>query len=145
MAAAPIAAPVAPSPVRAYYGCLRELRQTMRRYTPFTYMAYKTLVPSSEDDFITIASKISDFITLRFLVGLCMKIVSPVCLIIPFIPFILDLGWICYHWAKGHRFEELPDLEEQRPHLRKVASLFGLVIGVVGIHYMQKYLPRLGE
>lgn len=143
MAAAPIASQIAPSPVRAYYGCLRGLRQTMRRYTPCTYIAYKTLVPSSDDDLISIASKISDFITLRFFVTLCMKFISPVCIIIPFIPFILDFGWICYHWAKGHKFEEIPEREEQRPNFRKIASLFGLVAGIVGIHYMQKLLPEI--
>ena len=114
----------------------------MRRYTPFTYIAYKTLVPSSDDDLIALASKISDFITLRFFVAFCMQFISPACIVIPFVPFILDFFWICCNWARGRRIEPVEQEEDQRPNIRKITSLFGLVIGLFGIHYLQKHLPE---
>lgn len=131
---------VASSPVSAYYGCLHKFRLNMRRYTPFTYIAYKTLVPSKDDDLVEIAGKISGFITLRFFVGLCVTYLSPICAIIPFIPFILDASWVSYHWIKGHRFEPI---EQEEGANRRVLSLFGLIFGIVGIHYMQKRLPEM--
>ena len=136
------AVPLAASPVEMYYGHIGGLRHWMRRYTPFTFIAYKSLIPSHSDDLVGLATKVGDFITFRFFVQFCVKKVTPACCMLPFLPFFFDFGWIMYHWLRGHQIAPVRRDEAPTEPRDRLSSLFFLVFGFSGIYLLNQHLPE---
>lgn len=108
----PVGAAFAADPVLTYDNALQKLRTNLRHTVPFSYCAYRSLIPNKDEDFIDLAYKISYYITFRILVAIWMQTVSPICGIIPYLPFCCDILWVGYRWlfavkSEGNEFPVL--------------------------------------
>jgi len=115
-------------PVKNYYDALEKLHINIRTYSPFSFLAYKSLIPNEDDDFIGLAYKISYFVTFRFFIQLGIEFVSPLCSIIPFVPLVLDFLWISYHSMDQLAFPPL-------------TAILCLSVNTFVIHYLNQ-LPQ---
>jgi|GEM_PF-3179454 len=130
----PLSAASPDDPVKVYYDSLEKLHAKVRKYSPFTYIAYKSLIPSKEDDFIGLAYKISYYITFKFFIHLGSHMASPLFEIIPFVPVALDLFWAGYQWIRSLK-ERAVAVEPPSPLTTAAFALIGLV--------SMNYLDRL--
>jgi hypothetical protein len=112
-------------------------RDSVRVYAPFTFIAYKSVVPSAEDDLIELAAKICDIASLSFIVNLVAAAVHPIFILIPYIPLMLDMGRMIYCWITGTDLGEVEaeDLvAEHRSPFRRIAALAFLALGLAGVY-----------
>lgn len=84
---------VSKDPVQVYYGSLETLHAHVRKNAPFTYIAYRSILPKTNEDFIDVAYKIAYFVTFSMLIQIGVQFLSPLCGIVPFLPFLSDLVW----------------------------------------------------
>jgi hypothetical protein len=85
-------------PVEAYDQYLTNVNSCVRRYAPFTYMAYRSLIPEKENDWYWLASKTAWVIFVMRQTSLTMPFLSWVFCVSPFLPFIFDAIWIGVRW-----------------------------------------------
>lgn len=112
-------------------------RSSVEVYAPFTFIAYKSVVPSADDDLIELAGKICDIASLSFIVNLVAAAVHPIFILIPYIPLILDMGRMVYCWITGTDLGEVGPQEavpEHRSPFRRIAALAFLVLGLAGVY-----------
>jgi hypothetical protein len=131
MTSRPVAASSLDDPVQSYYDSLEGLHLKVRQNTPFTYLAYKSMIPAKEDDFIGLAYKISYYITFKFFIHLGMHLVSPLCMAIPFVPFVCDVVWL---GVQSMRHRE--DSDSARPS--PVTSFFILTTGILWMYFLDQ-------
>jgi len=115
-------------PVKVYYDSVEKLHLKVRKNAPFTYLAYKSMLPAKEDDFIYLAYKISYFVTFKFFLHIAIHMASPLCTLIPYVPFVLDGLWVSYQWACDRKEERSP-----------LTTLFYLSVSVLALHYLDKF------
>ena len=90
------------SPVDIFDHCLADFRKAVRSNAPFTFIAYRSLLPEREDDWYYLASKISWFVFVLFnFARISATCFSPLFIVVPFVPFVLDGIWIVYHRMHG--------------------------------------------
>ena len=145
----PVAAPL-DDPVRVYYDSLEGLHLKVRKNTPFTYLAYKSMIPAKEDDFIGLAYKVSYYITFKFFIHMGSHMGSPLFGFIPFAPLVLDLLWVGYRWIREWRdglpsgFSGISSKDAATDTLSQeqtspLTTLFFLSVGLLAIHYLDKF------
>ena len=119
--------------IDSYNGALEGFRSSVRTYAPYTFIAYRSLIPSPDDDMVEYANKICDVAALHFLVNLIATVVHPVLLLLPYIPLVLDLGRVLYHVIGSVPFE--PASDEVRTHSpwRRAGAILLLVVGIFGL------------
>ena len=124
------------SPVDAYQSCLKTLRKSIRVNAPFTFIAYSSLIPHKEDDWIELASKIANFVTFNFFINVAFVCWSPYLAYLPFVPFVLDAGWLLYRMVCESK--PIQDVEETvSPIARRVHALGFLIVTCLSISFLQ--------
>ncbi len=104
-------------------------------YAPFTYLSYRSIIPSAQDDLIELATKICDVVYLHFLVNLAAAAIHPVLYLIPYVPFLLDMGRILYHLISSEPFEQMSASPEiSRSPWRRIGSIGLLALGLAGVY-----------
>lgn len=84
------------SPVDTFDHSVEEFRSQVRERMPFTFIAYRSLIPEKEDDWYYLASKVAWVVFIAYqLVEFAAKW-SLFMAAIPFIPFIMDVVWMGY-------------------------------------------------
>jgi hypothetical protein len=79
------------SPVDCFDRGIDSFRSTVRKRLPFTFIAYRSLVPDKDDDWYYLAQKVAWFVFILFnVVNLTF---SPIFILVPFVPMILDAIW----------------------------------------------------
>lgn len=119
--------------IDSYSSALEGFRSSVRTYAPYTFVAYRSLIPNSDDDLVEYANKICDVAALHFLVNYIAKVVHPIFLVLPFIPLILDLGRILFHLISSTPFEQVNGEVKTHSPWRRVGVILLLVIGIFGL------------
>ena len=89
------------SPVDRFDLAIVQFRSFVREQLPFTFIAYRSLIPGVDDDWYYLSEKVAWFVVVIFnFVDFAMKTVSPFFFVIPFIPLILDSIWIGSRYLK---------------------------------------------
>ena|SRR3989344_7716039 len=124
----------AKDPVQVYYDAIGKCHATIRRHTPFTYLAYNSLLPTEkEGDYIGLAYKISYYIVFRFFIRLGERTISPFFGVIPLIPFVADFCWVGYHGIKERWIE-------RKEGASPFTALFFLTVSGAALHLL-KHVP----
>jgi len=85
---------VACTPVDSFDQGIREFRSCIRSRMPFTFIAYRSLIPDIDDDWYYLAQKVAWFVFVVFnFVEFAGKF-SPILFAFPFVPMILDTVWV---------------------------------------------------
>ncbi len=112
------------APVDCYQAFLDASYNFVRANAPFTFMAYNSLIPDRKDDWIEIAGKVVDFITFSFLIDFALTRWSPYSFYLPFLPFLFDIAWHCYHYFCPPPGASDPESSfKQKPILHRVRAL----------------------
>lgn len=83
------------SPVDCFDRGVEQFRSTVRERLPFTFIAYRSLIPAKDDDWYYLAEKVAWFVFVMFnFVDFAIKTVSVFFIALPFVPMILDAVWI---------------------------------------------------
>jgi hypothetical protein len=120
-------------PVRAYYDSLGRLHARVRQHTPFVYLAYKSMIPAPEDDFVGLAYKISCYVAFKFLIHLGVHLASPLYGLIPLLPFFMDMAWVCWRGIRDRGVGQ-----GQEPETSPLTTLFFLTVGLLATSYLDK-------
>ncbi len=87
-------------PVTAYENCCDGIRRSLRSSTPFTYIVYNSLLPKKDEDWVETAQKIVEFFIFRaVIVRLAVCYLSPMWVVLPLLPFVLDGIYLCWRWT----------------------------------------------
>lgn len=120
--------------IKAYYDSLDKLHAKVLQNTPFTYLAYRSMIPAREDDFVVLAYKISYYITFKFFIQMGINMGSALCRVIPFLPFVMDILWVSYR--------SISDLnaEKTKEHANNpLTTVFFLSLGLIAMHYLDQF------
>ncbi len=95
------------SPVDSFDRGILQFRSVVRERLPFTFIAYRSLIPEPDDDWYYLAQKTAWFVFVIFnFVDFAMKSFSPFFVVLPVVPLILDAVWIlnrCFNFShKNH-------------------------------------------
>jgi len=133
-----------PTPIVRYKEGLRGLHSTVATYAPFTYIAYRSLIPSEHEDWIGTAYNITYFITFCYIIDYLASAVSPLCAAIPYIPFALDFFWHGHQCFRGRQIVQVrPEEEAPQPPstLKRILCIAFLLLGAFGFNVLQRELP----
>jgi hypothetical protein len=87
------------SPVDSYDRGITQFRSVVRERLPFTFIAYRSLIPEKDDDWYYLAEKVAWFVFVIFnLVDFLLRSSSPIFIFIPFVPLVLDGIWTVNRW-----------------------------------------------
>lgn len=119
--------------IKTYYDSLDKLHATVLEHAPFTYLAYRSMIPGREDDFVVLAYKISYYVTFKFLIQLGINTGSVFCGVLPFLPFVMDVLWVGYR-----SISDLTAGKTKEPANNPLTTLFYLSLGLIAMHYLDQ-------
>jgi len=119
------------SPVDSFDRGLESIRSTVRERMPFTFIAYRSLIPEKDDDWYYLAQKVAWFVLIVFnVVGYAIKSVSPIFILIPFVPFIFDAIWIA---SRSHKSSKQPIPFESHRWFKSIQVIGFVAFSAIGI------------
>lgn len=128
------------SPVDSFEQNVDHFRGLVRDRMPFTFIAYRSLIPAKDDDWYYLAEKVAWFVFVVFnFVEWSVRSISCVCLVVPFIPLIMDGVRFVWHRLPGVKNSEL----KIPSRLQKAIQIIGFVaFSVIGLTVLfQKVRP----
>jgi len=82
------------SPVDCFDRSIDHFRSIVRARMPFTFIAYRSLIPERGDDWYYLSQKVAWFVFVLFnVVDFAIKSFSPVFILLPFVPMVFDAIW----------------------------------------------------
>jgi hypothetical protein len=85
---------IACSPVDSFDRGVENFRSAVRESLPFTFIAYRSLIPEKDDDWYYLAQKVAWFVFIVFnFVEFAGRSISPIFYVLPFVPMIIDAIW----------------------------------------------------
>jgi hypothetical protein len=93
---------VSNSPVEAYDHSLDVFRRFVHDHAPYTFIAYRSLIPEKEDDWYYLATKVAWFV---FVVFNFVELAASWCAfvaVIPFVPLVFDAIWNAHRYLHPH-------------------------------------------
>jgi hypothetical protein len=131
------------SPVDFYEKALVEARSYVRKEAPFTFIAYRNLIPAEDDDCFFLMKKVAGFVAFNSFIQLTANHLTNSFVCLSFVPFILDVGWKCYKIVQIFSFDQNVDENTKRRmlivQLVHLASLI-VFIGIGGCFFVEPIL-----
>lgn len=85
-----------PEPLASYDRIMKDYRNFMRVNIPFTYCAYRSILPKRRDDLYGLICKVKNLMIFRFVIHVGSRLISPLFWYLAFSPMVLDVLRLIY-------------------------------------------------
>jgi hypothetical protein len=125
---------VATSPVDTFDQGIERFRQFVHDRMPYTFIAYRSLIPAKDDDWYYLAEKTAWFVFVIFNIAKwTARSISVACIVIPFLPLALDAGCAIWQRIKSKH----PTLPTISPRLQNAIQSVGFAaFAFLGIFFL---------